>query len=501
VNELRQKKFLPRESWGVLFCLLFTLYTAVIPFVRSFFLVELSYNEGWNVYNVERVVNHQWLYPEAHGWTTNNYPALSFFVLATLHRWTHDYLFTARMLSLLSVLGCSVLTALIVRRLTGAGRPALLAGLYCMALFCTKANIYVGMDDPQMFAQVFFLAGLFVYVCNRRSYTAIGFASLLFVTGGCVKHNLIDFPLTVLIDLCFLSRIRALWFALCGLLFVGVAILLNIHFGGPYFLSQLLAPRLYDLSRSFGMLVDVLGPELLPIAAAVYMAIKVRNNPELRIAAILLTTSLGLGTYFIGGHGVWINAYFSCFMATSILLGLFFDAIPAIEPRWTRGYLEKWAAPVLFFWLMIPLIMLGNVNPVVGLEESASAQARFQQQVALMRSQPGPEICESLLRCYFAGKPFLYDGFNTTRMIEFGKLKEDVIINRIRDGQYGAIQLDGDMKREMKLERFTPGILAAIQQNYFVRMQDQDVVIFFPISNRLPVPSGSAEQNLVGRIK
>jgi len=454
--------------------------TAIVPFARAFFLFELNYNEGWNIYNASAVTNHQLLYPVAYGWTTVNYPALSFFVLAGLHRLTHEYLFTARVLSLLSLAGCSALVAAIVRRLTGAWRASVLAGAFCFALFCADADGYVGMDDPQMFAQIFFLAGLLVYVWNRRSFTAIGCVALLFVIGGCIKHNLIDFPLAVLIDLCFASRLRAAWFSLCGIFFAAIAVVLNVHYGGPYFSSQLLGPREYEVGKSFEMLMVVLGPVLLPLGVAAYMAVQVWRDAGMRVAAVLLATTLTVGWYFSGGHGVAINGLFSSLLAIAILVGLFFAGIASSERGWRGMKLATWGPVVLFAWLTIPMVISGNVNPFGRLREVALAQRRFQGQVAELQHLPGPALCESLLRCYFAGKPYRYDPFNATRLVRFGRLDAGDLVQGIREGQYGAIQLDGQIADETDLERFDPAVLAAIQQYYVVTSQDEDVAIYVP---------------------
>jgi glucan phosphoethanolaminetransferase (alkaline phosphatase superfamily) len=106
------------------FCYLVSLLSAVYPFSRAFYRVEVSYNEGWNVYNAATVASHRLLYPAMFGWTSVNYPMLSFVLFAQLHRITNDYLFTARILSLVSLLICCLLVGLIVRCLTGSAHPA-----------------------------------------------------------------------------------------------------------------------------------------------------------------------------------------------------------------------------------------------------------------------------------------------------------------------------------------------------------------------------------------
>ncbi len=468
------------KKYAVWICACFALATAIVPFARAWFRVEVDYNEGWNIYNTSIVANHQLLYPVKYGWTTVNYPMLSFVILAQLHRFTHEYLFTARALSLVGLIGCSVLVGAIVRCVAGSWRASALAGFYCLVLFCVDADVYVGMDDPQMFAQVFFLAGLLVYLWRRESLTAIAGAALLFVVGGFIKHNPIDFPLAVLLELVLISWRRALWFSGWGLAFVGVAVALNIHYGGPYFLSQLLAPRVYLAGKVFDQFVTVFGPLLLPFCVALYTAFVMRKDARRRITAILLATTLVVGGYFGGGQGVSINCLFSALLATAIVMGLFWAEVDAGRWEWARQPRAAYVPLVLFGWLVIPLIITGNWNAVRSLRETAAAERRFDEDVALLHSRSGPALCESLLRCYFAGKPYGYDPFNATRLIRFGRLDGTAIVEDIRQQKYGAVQLDEPIEDEKDSERFNPSVLAAIQNNYVPALKHEDAVIYVP---------------------
>jgi hypothetical protein len=472
-----------RSSWKQripALCACFALATAIVPFARAFFRVEVNYNEGWNIYNAGIVANHQLLYPVKYAWTTVNYPMLSFFILAQLHRLTHDYLFTARAVSLLSLIGCSLLVGAIVRNLTGSWRASSLAGFYCLALFCTDADFYVGADDPQMFAQVFFLAGLLLYLWRRQSFFALTAAALLFVVGGSIKHNPIDFPLALLLELCLVSLRRAIWFSVWGLLFAGIAVALNTHFGGPAFLSQLLAPRGYSAIHALSQLVDVFGPLLLPFCVALFTAFILRKDEKRRIAAILLATTLVVGGYFGGGQGVSINALFSALLAMAILIGLFSQEVVSGRWEWANRPQRVYAPLLLFGWLIIPWIISGNLNPIESMHDIAAEQRRFDQDVALLRDRPGPALCESLLRCYFAGKSYDYDPFNATRFIRLGKLDASTILEEIHRKEYGAVQLDSRAQDEKGSERFEPSILAAIQSNYVPALEQEDTVIYVP---------------------
>jgi len=135
---------------------------------------------------------------------------------------------------------------------------------------------------------------------------------------------------------------------------------------------------------------------------------------------------------------------------------------------------------ILFAWLISPAIVWGVWDPVQSLQRTAASQKRFDADVALLRSQNGPVLCESLLRCYFAGKPYVYDPFNSTRLIQFGKLDADVPANAIRLQQDAAIQLDSPLPSEYASERFTADMLDMIQQNYVPVLADEDAIIYMP---------------------
>jgi hypothetical protein len=466
-------------------CSAIALFTAIVPFARAFFHLEVDYNEGWNIYNAETIARHQLLYPARFGWTSVNYPMLSFYLFGHLHRFTHDFLFTARIVSLLSLLASSLLIGLIVHRLTAHHRAAILSGLFCLALFCANADLYVGMDDPQLLAHAVFLSGLLLYLHARpikslaqRSHPLLLVAAtLLFVIAGSIKHNPIDVPFAVLLDLLFLYIPSALLFAASGLVFTAVAVYFNIHLGGPFFIAQLLTPRTYIPSQVPEQFLVVLGPILLPFLCAAYTAWTLRRDPSRRIAALLLLTSILIGGAFSGGSGVTINALFSTLFATAILLGLFWAQLSTINtPSLIARISTRLAAApnLLFLWLIIPLLISGNWNPIATLRDAATQQRHFQQDVAALRNHPGPALCESLLECHEAGKAYLYDPFNATRLIGFHKLDESALITQIQHHHFAVIQTDDPLPREdtYNSERFSPAVRSAIETAYFPALED-----------------------------
>ena len=60
---------------------------------------------------------------------------LSFYIMAFLHRFTHEYLFTARCVSLVSFIVCCASSSVIVWQLLGSTRSAVLSSFFCLGIF------------------------------------------------------------------------------------------------------------------------------------------------------------------------------------------------------------------------------------------------------------------------------------------------------------------------------------------------------------------------------
>jgi len=472
------------------FCAAILVWTAVVPVVRAFRLLEIGYNEGWNAYTALRLAAHQPLYPAPYGWTYVNYPALSFHLIAALGESPSGYLFAARMSSLAGLCLSGALAALIVWHMTRSRAAAWLAGAFLLALFCANADTYVGMDDPQMLAQALSLAGLYIYVRSNRGAAGLGVCALLFVLSGNIKHNLIEFPLAVLVDLAMSKPRRALRFAGAIALMTAISVVVTSHVDGASYLSCLLSPRSYSVYAGAIKLRDWLGPIVLPLLAAVWMVRPCLKTSRRRVLALLLICALVVDAVFCGGQGVAINGVFGVMVATALLTGVFWARLP----RLSLGNIAALPRPIvcagLFLWLAIPMILSGNWRTDKALAQSRDQERRFASEVVYLRQQNGPALCESLLRCYYAGKPYRYDPFNASRFIEQGKLDPGVMVNALHDRKFAAIQLDESASSELNdpwaYERFQPPILEAILENYRPAYSNQDGVIYLPRSAARP---------------
>lgn len=472
------------ESICLVATTLFALFTAVVPFLRAFYAMEINYNEGWNVYNASALAHGISLYPARTGWTTVNYPAFSFFLIRELSRITHDFLYTGRVLSLLSLLICSVFVAAIVKRISGDSWAGTAAGLFCVALFCARAPGYVGMDDPQLLAQVFFVAGLWLYVSRAPNVWSLVGIALLFVIGGSFKQNAIDFPLAVLLDLFLVSRRRALQFVGWASVFLFLAICLNIFIGGRFFVAQVLTPRSYSLAAALHSFLGFYGPIQIPFAAAIAAVFYASKKSSSRVIVLLFATSLIIGIEFAGGSGVSINAFFSNLVAISMLLGVLMAQLRTKPFSDISPILASGLAVVAFASLVYPMQLAGELNPIAKLRDARASELRLQRETAFLKQQPVPALCESLLRCYLAGKPYGYDPFNSTNLIRAGKLNTDELIGRIERREYGAVQLYVPVELMPRPnDHFADQVLDAIKNNYQIGFRETDCTIYLPKAN------------------
>jgi hypothetical protein len=192
--------------------------------------------------------------------------------------------------------------------------------------------------------------------------------------------------------------------------------------------------------------------------------------------------SVVIGGYFGGGRGVSINALFSALFGVSIVLGLMWG-------ERQRGGLRLAGGPLLLFgwllipWMLVPGIVSGQWSPVARLRTLPAAERRFDQETALLRTRNnGPVLCESLLRCYYGGKPYIYDGFNATRLIGMGRLNPQPLLEDLRRGRYAAVQFDDPLPLAYESERFDRRIVQAVEQNYVPALVNGDGAIYVPKS-------------------
>src|SRR6516225_6412085 len=86
-------RFLPALAGFVLIC---AIALTAGNLLSISFVFERNYNEGWNVYNAQRLIAHELIYDDNY-WRVNNYPIFSFLTVAGVDFVIHNLLLSGRL--------------------------------------------------------------------------------------------------------------------------------------------------------------------------------------------------------------------------------------------------------------------------------------------------------------------------------------------------------------------------------------------------------------------
>ena len=404
-----------------------------------FLHVPLDPNEGWNAYHTMAAMRGAALYPQ--GAFVNNYPPLSFYVVGAFGG---DPIVAGRIVALLSLFGVAGGIFVAARRM-GAGmdagtnadtraRAGMAAAAFGALWFVAGMLVftdYVAMDDPQLLGHAVAMVGLLLLLRGNAVGAALAMTMALFV-----KHNLVALPLAALLWLALVDRRGALRFAATGIAAGIAGLLLFDLVYGRSLLAVLDTPRLY----SFAMLAEgaehwlAWGATAMLATAALCFA---RRERETLFVALYALAAVLLGLVFSGGAGVDMNAWFDAAIACALGLALALQCLPT--RAWQGAALpdRPWHRPALAAVLLLPLIagaMLRDDWP--GAADAADGD------IAFLRAQKGPAMCEMLSLCYWAGKPATVDMFNLGQAYAIGAARDDALAARLAAVEFAAVEFD-----------------------------------------------------------
>ncbi len=398
--------------------------------------VPLDPNEGWNAYHTAAAMRGETLYPPHTAYLVNNYPPLSFYIVGWVGRLLGDFIVAGRVVSLVAVSFIAIAMTAIAHRM-GAPRAAAVFPALILISGLAFFSDYIGMDDPQLLAQAFGLAG--AWLLWRAPHTArfLALAAGLFVISFFVKHNVVALPVACGLWLFLRDRKSAWRFAAFGIGF-GVAglVLFRLTYGISLF-SVVATARLYSFEQLFAALAQWLRWFTIPLIGFGVLLYGHWHRSEAQFCAIYTVIAMALGIAFLGGAGVDVNAMFEADIALALSAGLLIAKLPGY-----RGVLAAavYAVPLLFFgatdtewqgvyWRRQPFR-----------EEAVVAG----KDIAFMKDRRGPALCEMLSFCYWAAKPPTVDFFNVGQQFETGARSDADLTAEIDAKRFAVIQFDPD---------------------------------------------------------
>jgi hypothetical protein len=462
------------------------------------FIFERNYNEGWNVYNAQRLIDHELIYDDNY-WRVNNYPIFSFLAVTGVNFLVHDLLLSGRIIASVSFLAVGFLAAVAIRRFGGDRVDAVFGGGCALGFCYLVAPAWIAVDDPQTLGEAIMLGALVSYISGPPDRFGLLRTALLVTLAGFVKHNLVAIPLAITFDLAIRSpRWLPFWFGSCAGLAAGSVGVTHFVAGGT-FIDHLLSPRLFEWHGARYHLMKYLRLSEFTLAIILLFARPIFSRAR-RILAAYGTISISASTIFAGFEGTSYNMFQDSAVFLAVAAGVMFyelrkriTAEASANSRATKFALS--VAPLLLAQPILARVpeAFAQIYRSGGLLEiDRRAERSFLAEAEFVSAKHGPAICENLLLCYRAGQPFTLDPFNSRQFILAGRLDQNELIQRIAARAFAVVQLRADICDDLeavschilhhrrKFNRFTDDVLYAVDRYYRIAWRSQDGTFYIP---------------------
>jgi hypothetical protein len=417
---------------------------AIWPAYRLVLDIEIDVNEGWNAYHADAVFGPDPLYPPQDALVVNNYPPLSFMVVAGLARITGDAILAGRLLSFVSTFAVAIAIALCIRRLGGGRTSAAVGAAFYLATMVRFFTSYVGMNDPHLFGQAVMSFAFLGFLHAWRTGGTLAFPIALMTIAGFVKHNQWMIPVVAFIWTSTYGWRRAAEFPIGAAAGLTVGFLACYAAFGVDFFRNLLAPRIIDWKHSINA-IGHLQWLAVGLAAWAYTGTVLRAQREIRLCNLLVVA--GMASFFIqkSGDGVAHNAMFDLLFAVSIGVGLVYEhaaVLPAAAKRGADGLRVILLAAICIRLLASTRTEVVRLFFDRGFHAEIAARERATATTVMRTKEVVGGVFGDVYPTYRAGKPFLVDKFNLQQRIFAGRLPPDILLCFVKQNGLAVVEAD-----------------------------------------------------------
>jgi hypothetical protein len=475
-----------RVPWIAAFCVLSLFLLALMWYPVS--KIGAHYTEtnfdGFNLHYQEALARGEKLYGTPPQYTWENYPPLSFHLIAVLGSIINDLNTAGRWVCLFAYLAIGVFMALIVEHFTSSRRVAAWAALAWWVWLPAFDVSHVPVNDPHLLGLALGMAGLYCFVRNPESTRWLCASAIFFALSLFTKHSLVDFPAAAAIQLSLTSKKRlAIWLG-AATLSVLILFLLTLAIDGPYFLQHMTPPRAYypwgiaENTSTYGRFVAV------GFAVALIWALRNLSAAPGNIVIWAFAIALPVAMVYCGGAGSNINHYYGAMISTAMLAAL---ALPELVRLVEHARFPRTALGILlvvpFFLTTILVLPARLYSDLHAYQGRARSEAEFNFVAEIIRQQPGPAICENTPLCSAAGKPRVYDPFHADQLIRVGQIQAEQIAQLIQSRHFKAIELDWHSSEPLDPRprlHFAGPAMRALFATYQLKARTDNFVVFVP---------------------
>jgi hypothetical protein len=249
---------------------------------------------------------------------------------------------------------------------------------------------------------------------------------------------------------------------------------------------------------------------LLPVLVTVFLVCLEYRDKYVVLCGTYVVVAVFIGAIFLGGDGVDTNAMFDADIALALTAAL-------VVSRWAKKPIYQPASVILYvipliFWIGVESHGLRNVPHYLPqafykrlhvsywIDPLADETRVVARDIAFLRGQAGPVVCEMLALCYWADKSPQLDVFNVGQQFLMKKRSDEELVSLVKQKRYAALQFlsfseflkvseptggwrIGDPEA-LQLFALTPPVREAILLRYGIDHIDSQGVFLLPINHR-----------------
>ena len=184
-----------------------------------------------------------------------------------------------------------------------------------------------------------------------------------------------------------------------------------------------------------------------------------------KLLIIYTACSLVIGLLFIGGNGVVHNALFDVLIALILVACSVLLYLGQRLEKHKYGYL---VGVILLVYILYPVISFSSnhrtIRKLSQLHYLPVLEEITANNISIVNKYDDPVACENLALCYWAGKSFLLDYFNTGQRIRLNDQgQRRILLDMIARKQINLVHTEKPGNPEKRLPE---EIIDALYQNY-----------------------------------
>jgi hypothetical protein len=200
----------------------------------------------------------------------------------------------------------------------------------------------------------------------------------------------------------------------------------------------LLLARVYSVSRIPSHPGQWLVSGLIPLLATLSL-LRYRGDAFAQLCATYGLVAIPFCLFFSGGEGVAGNATFDLSIACSLGTAVFVNRLINHSDKPKLRIVPACVLPMLATFVFG---MLGAWSSGPSITERMKLATLARQDIAFLKSRPGPAFCEQLALCYWAEKPAQVDVWGLSQALATRTRSPDTLAALVDAKRFGVIELN-----------------------------------------------------------